>query len=255
MAPLIRALRVLSAGGAFLGFGLGAPLIGLWMAVLWCLGGTKLERRKRCQRALGGTFRFFHAYMNLVGLIKYAPVLSLPERSAPRILIANHPSLVDVTAILAAYPEACCLVKAPIYDSPLFYLVMKFCGHIRVSRNETAAGTNALSEATGRLDEGSDVLLFPEGTRSKGAEVGDFRAGAFALAVHAGASLAPVAIFCSRPVLKRGTPWYLIPTEAVTLKLRSLGILTPQDDEPIQRLTVRARTLFQNSLYPNSSGP
>lgn len=255
MAPLIRAFRVLLAGGAFLGFGLGAPLIGLWMAVLWCAGGSTLVRRKRCQRTLGRTFRFFHAYMNAVGLIKYSPTLDLPERSGARILIANHPSLVDVTAILAAYPEACCLVKAPIYDNPLFYLIMKFCGHIRVSQSEMAAGTEALSEATGRLDEGSDVLLFPEGTRSKGAEVGDFRAGAFALAVHAGASLAPIAIFCSRPVLKRGTPWYLIPTEAVTLKLRSLGILTPKDDEPIQSLTARARTLFQDSLLPNTSGP
>lgn len=248
MRGLIQWFRILLAGFAFAGFGLGAPLVGLSLIFVWSLGGTKLERRRRCQRAVGGSFRFFHAYMRIVGLILYRPELSLPERKRPRIIVANHPTLVDVTAILAAYPEACCLVKSSIYDNPLFYLIMRFSGHIRVGRRGTVDSSDAIAEATHRLEEGSDVLLFPEGTRSPTMEVGEFRAGAFALAVHSEASLALVAIFCSRPVLKRGTPWYLIPPQPVTLKLESLGEVAPFHHEPIASLTERVHGIYQSSL-------
>jgi 1-acyl-sn-glycerol-3-phosphate acyltransferase len=245
---LTQWFRVVLAAIAFAGFGLGAPFVGLSLIFFWSLGGTKLERRRRCQRVVGGSFRFFHAYMRFVGLIVYRPLLRLPQRKAPRVIVANHPTLVDVTAMLAAYPEACCFVKSSIYNNPLFYLIMKFSGHIKVRRDGAAGGPDPISEATRRLEEGSDVLLFPEGTRSPTMEVGEFRAGAFALAVHSEVSLALVAIFCSRPVLKRGTPWYLIPTQPVTLKLESLGEVAPLRHEPIAALTERVHGIFQSSL-------
>jgi 1-acyl-sn-glycerol-3-phosphate acyltransferase len=133
---------------------------------------------------------------------------------------------------------------------------MKFCGHILVRRGDSSGGADALSEATERLEDGSDVLLFPEGTRSKNMGVGAFHAGAFALAVHADATLAPILIFCSRPVLKRGAPWYAIPPQTVTLELKTLGYLEPLEDEPINRLKERAHQLFQASLQsPPSLAP
>src|SRR5690606_40210602 len=119
VARLVYALRVICAGVAFLGFGLGAPFVGLSLSLFWLAGGTLAERRARCQRVVGGSFRFFHAYMHAVGLILYHPRLVLPPRTGPRVIVANHPTLVDVTALLSAYPEACCLVKSFYYDNPL----------------------------------------------------------------------------------------------------------------------------------------
>src|SRR5690606_11327215 len=199
------------------------------------------------------SYRFFHAYMRWVGLIVFRPALELPPRNRPRIIVANHPTLVDVTAILASYPEACCLVKSTIYNNPLFYLIMKFCGHIRVDRTGAPGSPGAIDVATVRLEEGSDVLLFPEGTRSPTMVPGEFRAGAFALAVHSEAELSPVAIFSSRPVLKRGTPWYLIPPEPVKLHLQSLGTVEAQPGESTTSLRDRVQALYSSTFKDTNS--
>lgn len=236
-----QSCRVLLAGAAYLGFGLGAPLVGFALPLLWCLGGTRLERRRRCQRWVGRSFRVFHAYMRGVGLIHYSPTLELPRQAVPRIVVANHPTLVDVTALLSAVPEMCCLVKSSIHDNPLFYLIMKFCGHIRVRRSDTSDGTRVLKLTSKRVIDGSDVLLFPEGTRSPHPGIGPFHAGAFAVAVHSEIDVAKVAIFCDPPVLKRGAPWYLIPPEPVTLRLEFLGQSRPNTGESIQSFRDRVR--------------
>lgn len=240
--------RVALAGTAYLGFGLGAPLIGLALPFVWLLGGTRLERRKRSQRFVAQSFRLFHAYMRWVGLIVYRPALTLPEQTAPRIVVANHPTLVDVTALLSAVPEMCCLVKSSIHDNPLFYLIMKFCGHIRVGRADADDGARVLELASKRVIDGSDVLLFPEGTRSPPSSlghfqlgVGPFHAGAFAVAVHSEIEVAKVAIFCDPPVLKRGAPWYLIPPEPVALRLEFLGQSRPFAGESIHSFRDRVR--------------
>lgn len=243
-SSLFQACRVLLAGGAYLGFGLGAPFIGLALPFLWLAGGTKLDRRKRCQRFVGLSFRFFHAYMRSVGLIHYRPTLKLPPQPTPRIVVANHPTLIDVTAVLSAVPEMCCLVKSTIYNNPLFYLIMKFCGHIRVRRSDARDGARVLEGASARLIEGSDVLLFPEGTRSPDPEVGPFHAGAFAAAAHRELEVAKIAIFCDPPVLKRGAPWYLIPPQPVTLHLEFFGHSRHEVGESIQAFRDRVRDEF-----------
>jgi 1-acyl-sn-glycerol-3-phosphate acyltransferase len=179
--------------------------------------------------------------MRGVGLIHYRPTLTLPRQAAPRIVVANHPTLVDVTAVLSAVPEMCCLVKASIFDNPLFYLIMKFCGHIRVRRSDSLDGARVLEIASARVGDGSDVLLFPEGTRSPGTAVGPFHAGAFAVAVHSEIEVAKVAIFCDPPVLRRGAPWYLIPPRPVALRLEFLGQSRARDGEPIQSFRDRIR--------------
>jgi len=254
-ARLFYALRVFLAAGAFLGFGLGAPLLVPAFVLVSLTAPNKLERRKRCQRIVGGSFRFFHAYMAMMGLIEYRPILKLPETSGPRIIVANHPSLIDTTAIIAAHPETCCVVKSGIYNNPLFFLLMKFCGHIRVDRDSRDSGMRAVELASQRLRDGSDVLFFPEGTRSKGREVGDFRPGAFAVAVLNELPVSPVAIFCSGPVLKRGTPWYQIPPEPVSLTLESLGEVAPLDTETTAGLKERVHSLLQSRLQQPTFRP
>lgn len=243
-------LRVLCAALAYIGFGLGALLVALSLVFAWAWGGSRLVRRRRCQRWAGGGFRLFHAYMTFVGLIRYCPTLKMPERAGPRVIVANHPTLVDVTALLSAYPEACCVVKSAYYDNPLFFIIMKFCGHIRADRSRKDNGAQVIELAADRLTEGSDVLLFPEGTRSPTDEVGLFHAGAFAVAVHGEVPVAPVSIFCARPVLKRGAPWYLIPPEPVTLQLSSLGHMVPDPGEQISHFKDRVRARIVESLSP-----
>jgi 1-acyl-sn-glycerol-3-phosphate acyltransferase len=236
----LQILRVVLAAFAFLGFAIGAPLMGLVLPLLWLGGGTPLQRRKRCQRAVGLSFRFFHTYMRVAGLIDFRPAVRLPRSNEARIVVANHPSLVDVTAILASEPELCCVVKPEVFKNPLYRLIVTYCGHISASGSESE-GKNAGELIAERLKEGSDILIFPEGTRTVDDEIGPFHAAAFGLAILCQRPIVPLAVFCSEPVLKRGTPWYLIPPRPVTLKFTPLPPAHPLEDETSRRFAQRVR--------------
>lgn len=243
-----RLIRVVALAGAFGGFSIGAFFLGLLLPFIYMAGGTRLTKRKRCQRVVGRAYRFFHFYMRTVELIDYRPQLALPASDAPRVLVANHPSLVDVTAILSAQPEVCCLVKSKIYRSPSFFLIMKFCGHICVDATEKRDGSGVIAQAVLRVEEGSDVLFFPEGTRSKGQNVGVFQPGAFAVAVHCESAVLPVSIRSSQAVLQRKHAWYQFPSQPVKLELKALPEIYPRERESSRDLTERVRETIVASL-------
>ncbi|MDR4369479.1 1-acyl-sn-glycerol-3-phosphate acyltransferase, partial [Bacillus cereus] len=50
----------------------------------------------------------------------------------------------------------------------------------------------AIKDGIELLKTGNSIVLFPAGTRSKGGEVGEFKAGSFHLAVKSGVAILPV---------------------------------------------------------------
>ena len=55
------------------------------------------------------------------------------------------------------------------------------------------------------IRENVSVILFPEGTRSKDGKVGEFKRGAFFLAIHSGKPIVPVSIIGSSKIMPAGT--------------------------------------------------
>lgn len=178
----------------------------------------------------------------------------MPPSPRSRMVVANHPSLVDVTAILASQPELCCVVKPAVYQNPLYALIMRYCGHI--SSNPSGNREGDVGQAIQqRLEEGSDVLIFPEGTRTPGDEIGAFQAGGFGLAILCGSPIVPLAISCSEPVLKRGAPWYLVPARSVTLQLVALPPVYSFDGESSRDFAARVRISLVRFLEPQHHDP
>ena len=69
-----------------------------------------------------------------------------------------------------------------------------------VQRDDLRASVRALNDATAIVESGKSFVIFPEGTRYKGEEggAGEFKAGAFRIAVKTGAPVVPVAITGAR---------------------------------------------------------
>lgn len=218
--------RAFLAATSFGAFGVGGLMLSLLiLPIAYALPGSIFERRIRCQRIVAATFRLFHYYMRAVGLVDYLPERKVPFDAPPSVWIANHPSLVDVSAVVAAHPELCLVVKASVFDSPLFRPLMACCGHIRVDRDDPESGLQALQIAEERLRAGHSVLIFPEGTRSPDSGLNPFHPGAFAMAVAAGVPIQPLLIRAGTSFLKRGTPWYKVPASSATLRISALPAL------------------------------
>jgi 1-acyl-sn-glycerol-3-phosphate acyltransferase len=216
-------LRVALTGIAFAGFFSGGALLG-WVVLrlvhLW--PGTLVERQRRCQRLVRTTWVWFHDYLRWVGLVDFDRVRQTVEVEAPAIIVANHPTLLDITALTIAVGPACIVAKKALFANLLVGPLLRACGHISVGSPDDGADS-AVDQAEARLRAGHVVILFPEGTRSPVGELGRFRRGAFELARRTGLPVVPVRITAEPPMLWKGVPWYSIPRQTVDFRLQPLS--------------------------------
>ena len=221
---LYRVVRVPAVASAFAGFWFFAVVLAWVVMPLVAIDalfhrGERSARVMRCQRILAFSFRAFHGYMRALRLVD-ARVAPLPPRAdgdtRGRVLVANHTTLVDMTAMLAEYPRVCCVAKDSMARSPFIGRLLRLCGFIAAG-TETMERGAAIDDACRWLDAGFDVLLFPEGTRSPPGEMHPFQRGAFEIAKRAGVSIIPIVMTCEPSALTKGRPFWRHPDECAVL--------------------------------------
>ena len=119
---------------------------------------------------------------------------SLQDRKG-MVLIANHMSLLDINAAFCGSPAPIVfLSKASIRRVPLLGKLNELVGTVFVERGNRESSQRAVNQLTNTLNNGRNVLVFPEGTRSKDGQLQPFKKGAFHLAMAAGADIVPMHI-------------------------------------------------------------
>ncbi len=233
MISRIRAVALAMATGVcFLGFWLGSWLLS-W-AILPLVGlalrrRPALERARRCQTIVGHGFRLFLGGLRLTRTLVFRPrtvTLELPD--GPFVMIANHPTLIDVTAIMAVVPRICCVAKRPLFESPLAGPLLRACGHIEGGDGGLTDGAIVMEQAAKRLAQGQPVLIFPEGTRSPAGGLRRFKPGAFEIALRAGVPVVPLHLTCEPPTLMKGLAWYALPKHTAMYNLEPLPTVQPE---------------------------
>jgi 1-acyl-sn-glycerol-3-phosphate acyltransferase len=182
---------------------------------------------RRCRSLLNRCLRLHAGYMQLLGLIKFDP--RGVERQLPGgafVLVANHPSLIDVVLILATCPTMYCVVKGAVMRSPFVGRMLRYGNHIDAGDGDALAGLGVVQGALERLRAGDPVLIFPEGTRSPRNGLGQFHRGAFAIAKAAEVPVVPLHISCHPPSLLRGMKWYTVPDSVITYEFEVMPPLS-----------------------------
>ena len=129
------------------------------------------------------------------------------------VFVGNHRSYYDIPILLTALdaPHGI-LAKEELEKIPLLNRWMKLLGCVFVKRDDIRASVKALNDATAIVESGRSFVIFPEGTRYKGEEggAGEFKAGAFRIAIKTGVPVVPVAISGARGLFEghglRATP-------------------------------------------------
>jgi len=202
-----RAWRVFVTGVCFAVFGLGGLVMGLVVfPLVLLLPGSPSSRRSRTRALVQRAFRLFVWLMNGSGGLSYefrhAERLGRPGQ----LIIANHPTLVDVVFIVAFTPAPACVVKAALFANPFTRRVVRAAGYI-----SNASTTEMIMEAAGALEGGDTLVMFPEGTRTRPGEALRFQRGTASVALRSARALTPVYIQCEPMFLPKFLPWYRVP--------------------------------------------
>lgn len=126
-------------------------------------------------------------------------------RDRPLILAANHQSNLDPPLIGAFYPrEISYVAKKQLFARPWMARLLSHYNAIPIDRS--GVDLSAMREIRSRLGQGRDLLVFPEGTRSRDGRLGRPRAGLGMIVAAAGVDVLPVLVLGSR--LRPGLPGF-----------------------------------------------
>jgi 1-acyl-sn-glycerol-3-phosphate acyltransferase len=195
---------------AFACFGIGGLVLGLVILPLQRLAGRLAGRPEaddlRAQRSIHQGARFFVWIMERLDLLRVRARGVERLRTGPRLVVANHPSLIDTPLLMRHMPQADFVVNPEWIRNPWVRAAVSTAGYLR-----SEGGDAVVAQAAARLRAGRSVVVFPEGTRSPSEGMGRFRRGAAHVALESGWELLPVVIRVTPRALVKGQRWSDIP--------------------------------------------
>jgi 1-acyl-sn-glycerol-3-phosphate acyltransferase len=238
-----KLLRILLTGSAFFGFFMMAALLGrLMLPLIVGFPGSPARKQARREWFFLTANRVFCGFMGSLRLVLFRrPPLppDLPPRGQGYIVIANHPSLVDVVVLGATIPGLTSLAKASWYRSWVLGPLLRHGKHVRgpepraltpgVAANpdepDADADAPVLERMVEHLRAGHPLLVFPEGSRSHERTMRRFRRGAIEAAIRAEVPIVPAFISVAPPMLMKHQPWYEVPARGGRFTLEFFPVI------------------------------
>ena len=248
--------RMFATGFCFMMFSLGALLLSLLVfPFLFLLPAS--ARPERARRIISLAFRLLLWLMQSLGLLKIDIVNQEKLAATPGCLVlANHPTLIDVVVLMALMPNTNCVVKQALWQHVFIGGVVKAANYISNDDPETL-----VAQCADDIAQGTPLIIFPEGTRSVPGKSLKFKRGAAYIAMHGKLPVTPVLISCSPPTLTKGEKWYKIPPRKVFLHIRILDPIridqwaNPGDPPSLaaRQVTNRLEQYFTEALSTHGS--
>jgi 1-acyl-sn-glycerol-3-phosphate acyltransferase len=225
---LLRRTRRLRVVLTFAVYSALAPLAFGSFWVLYVLAPRdRVRRALRMQRLSAGAFRFMHGALRLLAILRFDPREGLqPLPRGPCVVVANHPSRMDISSITAVLGGGCTVVKPEFFHRRMLRALMLGCWHIEGPGDALGTG-RVVDEAVERLRCGLTVIIFPEGTRTPASGLLPFGRTAFEIACRANVPVVSVAIRCDPPWMTKETRLFDPPHPVPHLRLVQLAT-----DEP-----------------------
>ena len=206
--------RLVATGFAFATFGLG----GLFMALtifpaMMVIFQNQTRRQEYAQFMICRSFRFFIWMLDVTGVAEVTTKDFDRLSTANGVLIiANHPTLIDVVIIMSLLDRCQCVVKHELFSNLFMAGVVRAAGFIRNDGDPY----NLIHQASEHLASGACIMMFPEGTRTpNGRKLGPLQRGVANIAIATQADLLPVVVHCNHHTLKKGVSWNRIPPSKV----------------------------------------
>ena len=186
-------------------------------------------------------------------------VVRIPHSTRPcrltdlrsKVVIANHPSILDVVVLFSLIPRANCIVKGDLVNNKFVSLIVR---NLYIPNN--IPFDEQLEQAKQSMAEGNNLIIFPEGTRSKRGEPWEFKKGAARFAIYSKNDIVPI-YFGGNDKIGMGKNDKVLgyhPTERYHFKLKVLPTIKVEEftKEPMTkeatRLTAKMKEVLEKEL-------
>lgn len=208
--------RLVITGLCFFGFSAGGALLSAVVFPPMYLLARDAQRRHRWAQWV------IHKFFGLmVAVLRHSGTMRLEVSGAERLqdaghalVLANHPTILDIVVLLSLMPRANCIVKSDFWRNPFIGGVVRTAGYINNSTPE-----RLIDDCVEALEDGYPLVVFPEGTRSRPDRPLKFLRGAAHIALKSDKPIVPVLLHCDPPTLMKGSRWYEIPPRPFRLRV------------------------------------
>jgi 1-acyl-sn-glycerol-3-phosphate acyltransferase len=215
--------RLFGTGLSFSFFGIGGLVLSLTVFPLMNLVVRDRESRAAyAQRFVHTMFRLHRNFMIVMGVLEFethnAEALAQDKGV---LVVANHPTLLDVVLLMSLMRRSQCIVKADIWHNPFMRGVVKATNYLRNDGDAEAL----VADCAAALASGSNLIVFPEGSRTVPGAPVKLQRGVANIAIRAGAPIRLVTIKCEPPTLMKGQKWYHIPPRRMHFTVTVHGLV------------------------------
>jgi len=253
MERLDNLWRLFATGLSFAVFGIGGIVLTITVfPVINLLVRDRRRRTELAQRAVHRVFRVFRGFMVTMGVFDFEAVGVEDLRNDRGVLVvANHPTLLDVVHLMSLMDRAQCVVKYQIWGNPFMRGVVAATDYIRNDDDPE----KLIADCSRSLADGNNLIIFPEGSRTIPGQPRQFQRGFAGVAVQSRARIRLITITCIPPMLLKGEKWYQIPPRRPRFSVEVHELVDPDDlcgDSPrsiaVRRLAARIGARFEELL-------
>ncbi len=262
VAPtLSRGWRILGTGISFATFmtgGLFMTLTVFPMVRMW--PGPKEAKGRRIRRLVQLSFIAFVRWMTFLGVMHKPKIEGLANvaKTGPCLIIANHPTLIDVVLLVSLIRDCNCVVKRTLWEHFFLGGVVRAAEYI-----PNDDGPQLIESCRRGFKQGRPLIIFPEGTRSPEKGMHPFSRGAAQFALRAEVPVMPAVIVSAPPTLMKHQRWHEVPDRPfqMTLQFYPAAVVPAEIREKgelpqrVRALTRHFEEFFRNRINAIQNSP
>jgi len=192
-------------------------------------------------------FQFFIFLLKITGLLILddTELKKLANKQGAMIVAPNHLALWDVVFIVAQVPELICIMKGSILRNPFLGGGARLAGYIPIN-----SISQMLKSAVEQLRKNEQLLMFPEGTRTKtdAQWMNPLKGGIAVLAKQTAAPVIPIVIRSNTRFYEKGWPLYKKPEFPLKISISVADPVSMQPDETARAFVQRLEKIYLDEL-------
>lgn len=155
----------------------------------------------------------------------------IPE--GPVLFVSNHEGNFDIPSLIAHIPKPFAFMsKIEVKKLPIIRDWMEAMNCVFIDRTNRRSAMQSIKDMIETLKNGHSMIIFPEGTRSKGKPVREFKSGFARIAKEAHVTIVPIAITGTSEIMEKNNT-----------KIRpahvNIRVIAPISIETIQTLSLK----------------